>query len=192
MFPKGKQIFCAFAFIPLLAMAQEKVRVDIKTNTGCLYSEMVNYDRVDFRKSSKVLWDGKCKGGYLDGNGNLTLQDNEGGLQNISASYINGMESGGGTSRYESPKIKTKFTGNWLNGLRVKGILEVTYPSGVSFIYEGPFNDGKFTGDGKIEYSDGRKYQGLFNENKLIKGKVIYKSGSIYQGEFANLKPHGA
>jgi hypothetical protein len=192
MFPKDKKILCVFLFAPLLAFAQERIRIDIKTNKDCLYSEIVKVERLEVRKSSRILWDGKCKGGYLDGKGNLTLHDIEGGIDYVSVNYINGMENGEGTAYYESQKIKIKFRGSWVNGSRTKGILEVTYPTGVSFIYEGPFNDGKFTGDGKIEYADGRKYQGFFNENKLIKGRVIYKSGAVYEGEFANLKPHGA
>jgi len=193
MYPSAKNLVYLTLFFHLTVSAQEKVRVDIKTDKGCVYSELVKPERVEIRKQSTVTWDGKCKGGYLDGFGNLTLKDAEGGVQKVSTTYINGMENGKGTSSSDTPKQKTTFSGNWINGYRTNGTLEVTLISGVSFIYEGAFQENKFFGDANLVYADGTKFKGFFQDGRLLRGQVTYKNGVIYEGEFSKsaMKPEG-
>jgi hypothetical protein len=193
MYPNARNLVYLTLFFHLTVSAQERVRVDIRTDKGCTYSELVKPEKVEIRKLSTVTWDGKCKGGYLDGFGNLTLKDAEGGMQKVSTTYINGLENGKGTSISESPKIKTIFNGSWINGYWINGTLEVTQTPGVSFTYEGAFQENKYFGEGKLEYFDGTLFKGFFQEGKLTKGKVTYKNGVVYEGEFSNLalRPEG-
>ena len=193
MYLNARNLIYLVLLMHLVAGAQEKIRIDIRTDKGCTYSELVKPERAEIRKLSTVIWDGKCKGGYLDGFGNLTLKDAEGGIQKVSTTYINGMENGRGTSETDSPKQKTKFNGTWINGYRANGTLEVTQTTGVSFIYEGAFLENKFVGDATLAYADGTIFKGFFQEGRLLKGQVTYKNGVVYEGEFSNsgMKPGG-
>lgn len=186
MYLNARNLIYLALLIHFVAGAQEKIRIDIKTDKGCTYSELVKPERAEIRKLSTVTWDGKCKSGYLDGFGNLTLKDAEGGIQKVSTSYINGMENGKGSATNEFTNRKTKFTGSWVNGFMVEGILEVTPFTGTSYIYEGSFQENKFVGDAKIEYADGTIFKGFFQQGKLVRGNVTYKNGVFYEGEFSN------
>ena len=51
--------------------------------------------------------------------------------------------------------------------------------------YKGDFKKGRFHGKGRIEYSNGDIYEGDFINDKVSKGKMLYKnSGQKYIGEF--------
>ena len=59
-------------------------------------------------------------------------------------------------------------------------------------IYEGKFEDGKFTGKGSFILSDGRKYEGYIKDNKLHGQGTLYpeegKDDLIWEGIFEDGK----
>jgi hypothetical protein len=64
---------------------------------------------------------------------------------------------------------------------------------GVRCLYEGHLDkDGKPSGQGRLTYSNGRFYEGEF-ENGMIQGqgKMTYPNGETYEGGFKNGKRHG-
>lgn len=64
---------------------------------------------------------------------------------------------------------------------------------GVRCLYEGHLDkDGNPSGQGRLTYSNGRLYEGEF-ENGMIQGqgKMIYPNGESYEGSFKNGKRHG-
>lgn len=55
--------------------------------------------------------------------------------------------------------------------------------------YDGKFYHGIFWGDGILKKSDGTIYDGTFNNNLLVNGKFIAKSGSYFIGTFEDGQP---
>ena len=59
-------------------------------------------------------------------------------------------------------------------------------------VYVGDLKDGKRHGQGKLTFSDGRKYEGEYRDDKRHgQGTEIYSDGSSYEGEWKDGKRHG-
>mmetsp|Transcript_6264 Transcript_6264/g.9359 ORF Transcript_6264/g.9359 Transcript_6264/m.9359 type:complete len:516 (+) Transcript_6264:105-1652(+) len=57
--------------------------------------------------------------------------------------------------------------------------------------YEGSYLDGKRHGEGVVEYGDGSRFEGVFEHGEMIKGKMSFASGTVFQGEMKNGAPDG-
>lgn len=82
-----------------------------------------------------------------------------------------------------------KIVGEWLND-DLTGYAEVTYSNGD--IYLGEYRDSMKTGTARYFFRDGSKFEGLFEFDRMVRGKMLYSDGSIYEGEFsADARRHG-
>jgi hypothetical protein len=169
----------------------DRTRLEIDTDKGCKYAEFVTSDRIQIRKQLSISWTGYCENGYISGEGTLTLKGIEADTTVIKTTFSNGLENGQGESKNESPKGRSFFIGNWKDGMRTNGMLEI-YPQGASpFKYEGEFSDGKYNGFGKFT-RDGTLYEGSYkNGIPDGKGKWIYPNGNSYEGEIKENKLAG-
>jgi len=81
------------------------------------------------------------------------------------------------------------FRGQFANNTFLKG--ELTLPDGTRF--DGHWKqDNKFSGAGTIAYPNGDFYQGEWSTFlPHRKGRMDYKIGKTYTGEFFNGKKHG-
>ena len=123
----------------------DRTRLEIDTDKGCKYAEFVTSDRIQIRKQLSISWTGYCENGYISGEGTLTLKGIEADTTVIKTTFSNGLENGQGESKNESPKGRSFFIGNWKDGMRTNGMLEI-YPQGASpFKYECEFSDGNIT-----------------------------------------------
>ena len=57
--------------------------------------------------------------------------------------------------------------------------------------YEGYFENGVFSGLGRMLTSEGEIITGQWSEGDLTKGKILYFNGKTYEGELKNLAPDG-
>ncbi len=72
-----------------------------------------------------------------------------------------------------------------------KGIVEI---NGHKYERKWILNEGEniIDGCGVIIYSDGDRYDGYFQYNKLnCRGRMIYASGTVYEGEWKDDNRHG-
>ena len=93
-------------------------------------------------------------------------------------------------------EIQLKFHGVLENGTPV-GSGTIDFPDSVATAlpfkrYTGKFNDGKlFDGPGRLEYLDGRIFEGEFFNGSILSGKMIYPNGDTYEGQFHDGNRHG-
>jgi len=86
----------------------------------------------------------------------------------------------------------SRYEGDWMNNMRHgKGIMRYTDSYFNLFVYEGEWNEDKKKGHGMMSISNSKKnykgtieYEGIWDNNILIKGKLTYDNGSVYEGEF--------
>jgi hypothetical protein len=169
-----------------------RVRLDFPTDKGCIYSELrLPTSDLSLRKKAIVTWTGLCKDGYITGKGTLKI-DSNGTIQTIIATFKNGFEEGLGYTILESINgYKEWYEGEYKNGFRVQGKVEVNFGDGGSYIYEGGLKEGKFFGEGSLKrtFKDG-KYslsKGYFEDGKLNgKGLIKYSNEVIDEGFFVN------
>ncbi len=97
--------------------------------------------------------------------------------------YKNGYRDGKGT--YKFGNELTFLTCNWIEGKRADGYAEWTWKSGTT--YKGNIVNGKYDGKGIMTYSDGKKFEGTWKEDKPYTGKGIYYiAGNSYEGKYVN------
>jgi hypothetical protein len=95
-------------------------------------------------------------------------------------------ENGNITGRFESKTGDEHIIiENWIEGASSKG---TEIKNGNTYTGQFKTENGNYfrSGNGKINYSDGRKYEGTFANNKRLKGILTFKDGSFYNGEFEN------
>ena len=83
------------------------------------------------------------------------------------------------------------YKGSVVNGL-FSGQGSLTNPYGDKYI--GKFKDGKFNGQGTLTFVNHVKcvkYEGEFKDDKPVKGIMIYKDGSNYNGDWEDCKLNG-
>lgn len=134
---------------------------EYKTNNSCTYKE----ESFERQVSLKVNWDGKCKNGYINGNGTLMTEDRDSVVQVCEGTYIDGWENGNGKCTKNFNKINLIYTatGTFLNGQLISGLNELESADGKVTI-EGSFNyfkNNDVSGHGKIYY-DNAEYLGEF------------------------------
>jgi hypothetical protein len=90
-------------------------------------------------------------------------------------------QNGSGTYRYSAT---SKYSGQFLNGLR-EGKGKITFSNGN--IYEGLFSRNKMQGEGTMNYGNGDRYTGTWlNDQPSGKGVYAFKTKERYEGDFKN------
>lgn len=175
------------------AFGRTLVEAEVKSTSGC---KIVLYmDALDQRpaKLRKLLWTGKCKDGYAEGDGTSETLWDSGQTSKTNAHFKRGREEGQGTSEVTlQDGTKAFFRGNYSRGI-AKGLGERTTQSTSGEIakYRGDFLDGVPDGSGALE-SVNFTYKGNFRDGKPNGvGRFEYKAGRLYEGDVKDSKPHG-
>jgi hypothetical protein len=58
-------------------------------------------------------------------------------------------------------------------------------------IYMGAFVKCRKKGQGRLEFFDGRVFEGEFKHDKMVKGHLKFKDGSYYRGQFKRGRRNG-
>lgn len=189
-----KTIVAVFLFFVAINMsfAQEGKYVKVK-NKDCLYYSTSN--------GWKYEWKGKCKNGYLNGEGSLNVYDSDGeldytykggmimgkengecklyedGILHTIGNYKNGIETGEWKAYYKSGKLHT--IGNYKNGIET-GEWKAYYENG-KLQAEGKYENGEQSGEWRVYYESG-KLQAIVSYEKGKEngeGKSFYENGKI-------------
>uniref|UniRef100_A0A6C0I6S1 MORN repeat-containing protein n=1 Tax=viral metagenome TaxID=1070528 RepID=A0A6C0I6S1_9ZZZZ len=145
----------------------------------------LNEDGVD------KIYNGQWRNDYMTGRG--TMKFSNGDI--YEGDFVVDKMSGHGKLTYKNGDV---YDGNWAND-RPNGIGTYTYD--VSQVlpghydrakYVGHFLDGKFHGQGRMEYTHGEVYEGEWaNDNMNGLGQKWFYDGSTYEGNFVNGIIHG-
>ena len=107
------------------------------------------------------------------------------------AKYSGNMENNmpHGYGVYETNNIK--YVGYFNNG--VFDLFGSLTDKVIKYTYTGQFKNGMKNGYGKLEFSDGKYFEGIFENNMCNDfGLMIYPDGEKYIGEFKNNKADGS
>lgn len=145
----------------------------------------LNEDGVD------KIYNGQWRNDYMTGRG--TMKFSNGDI--YEGDFVVNKMSGHGKMTYNNGDV---YDGNWAND-SPNGIGTYTYD--VSHVlpghydrakYEGNFVNGKFHGQGRMEYTHGEVYEGEWaNDNMNGFGKKKFHDGSTYEGNLVNGIIHG-
>ncbi len=96
------------------------------------------------------------------------------------------LKQGIGTRRYiDGSKYRGNFEGNKING---HGTMHYCAEDpGQLKKYTGEWKDGRFHGTGELEFTNSceiRSYQGEFYQGLFHQGKITYRDGGYYEGQF--------
>lgn len=126
-----------------------------------------------------VKWDGPCKDGYAEGEGNLEWFVN--GIFNgfYKGALVRGVRHGYGyNKRPDGVQYEGHFVGGAYEG---RGILL----AGFGDRYEGEFKGGLFDGLGTMTYGLGGRYEGYWKAGSYHgKGKATFAGGQVLEGDF--------
>ena len=90
------------------------------------------------------------------------------------------------------PEESVTWEGSCVNGKAAgKGIASWFNRGILTQTNEGEFVDGKWSGKGKLVDADGRVFDGEFRDSRFY-GRVSWKNGTFFEGEFVNGQPHNA
>ena len=172
-------------------------------------NKRVTNDNIMIYTKNNFYYKGSVVNGLFSGQGSLT---NPYGDKYI-GKFKDGKFNGQGTLTFVNYVKCVKYEGEFKDDTIVKGIM--IYKDGSN--YNGDWKDGKRNGQGTFTHLNGAryigqwkdgvangqgtltfvnnvkyvKYEGEFKDDKLVKGIMIYKDGSNYNGEFLEQKKHG-
>ena len=144
---------------------------------GGVYQGIYKNDLIDkygvFIDEKGNYYKGNLKNGKEEGEGELFIKNKF----KYNGGFSNDIQNGFG--KEENLIDGSIYEGNFVNGSKTgKGKLT--------------FKDGKFDGNGKINYVDGRVYEGEFKNNMMNgKGEFKWKDGEKYTGNYLNNLKHG-
>jgi len=104
--------------------------------------------------------------------------------------YIGGRNSSGHPHGHGTlqKSVGTRFAGNWSNGI-LSGNGTIEFIDGK---YEGDIEDFKQQGKGYLTYNNGDVYEGEWSKGlKCGRGTLIYVNGDVYKGEWLDDIIHG-
>jgi hypothetical protein len=107
-------------------------------------------------------------------------------VKTIESDFVNG-ESNGQAVIYFQDCDAIKLTGFTQND-KINGTCVIEFLDGS--IFRGNFRDNLKSGRGFVSFSNGDNFEGEFKNNKAVSGKITYKDGSWYEGEFGQLEEH--
>lgn len=117
-------------------------------------------------------YEGEWKNGKLNGRGALTYADGS----VYEGEFVDNEKNGEGTYTKADGTVVTE---NWVNGSKVETL---TLEDGT---YTGGVTDGKPDGQGTMEYTDGRVYEGEWKDGvQNGKGRLTGTDGNYYDGEW--------
>ena len=142
-------------------------------------------DKITIYTNSNNRYSGSVLKGLFSGQGTLTRTNGD----TYNGEFENGKRNGRGTMIFANG---CECNCNWING---KANGEGTFTSFNGNKYIGEFQGGKRNGKGTLTWGNlekiRNKYEGEFINNNYVKGIMIYKDGSNYNGEFLEKKKHG-
>jgi hypothetical protein len=128
----------------------------------------------------------RTEGEFVDGvlNGRGIFTDVKG--SRIVANFVNGKMEGRGVITFAGGG--GKIDADFVNGEAVRGI--AVTPAGER--YEGELKNLQRHGKGKLQFKNGTIYEGNFVENRMEGyGTMFYTDGGRYDGEWRNEMPNG-
>jgi len=187
-----KIVLIIISFLQLInsASADQSREVTVFSNGGCRYVETADAFTESILLRSKINWNGRCKDGYLDGLGTLTISRVDGTSQIVTGNYSRGKENGfGELVSKKGSIIEYSYVGQFMDGY-LHGFGKLTYEDGI--FYEGDFFKGERHGLGRLTQKD-IEFSGQFIENQLLGEGVIEakKTGVRYVGGVKGFKRHG-
>lgn len=213
------RIYLGFALLAMgtsVICAADDQAVELKNKSGCKVVVWQSAESMARHKPKSLDWNGRCKDGYLDGQGKAvvlfdsgttitseavfrrgkeegfgesTIYSKENGTIRFRGVFVDGRGNGSGQLSVSGPKGEIEYVGEFVHSkFHGKGILK--HPQ---YVYTGDFRDSKPDGVGRFELKNGAKYEGEVKLGKPEgKGKLDYADGkSVYQGLFRNGKPDG-
>jgi antitoxin component YwqK of YwqJK toxin-antitoxin module len=192
---KYKILFIFNVLISFIGFSQD-LRNDsliVSVQEQCKYVDFNYFD------SASYQWTGECKAGWLEGYGELKALKNGKEVYTIVSHFEKGLAQGQGTFFDHADEIK--FSGPFQDG-KIYGVGE--YWNGRGDYYKGYIRNYVLHGKGKIIYSNGSEFEGLFyqsnfwtgvftslQEEKInfLKGKKVEKLSSVkeYNPRFGEL-----
>lgn len=131
------------------------------------------------RKSQTVSFSGRCRGGKVEGPGELIWSDGEGRIT-VEGVFNDGKLNGHGMAIWADG---SRYEGDFRDG-EMHGYGMATYPDG--FRYEGGWRDGERHGYGMGTWSDGRRYVGGWRGARAQGwGAFTDADGNNYVGEWS-------
>lgn len=82
------------------------------------------------------------------------------------------------------------YQGMLLNGVP-EGMGELVDINENELLYQGHFKNGFYHGRGTLYMNNTQVKDGIFEKNRLIEGRTIYRDGSMYIGQYHNGSHHG-
>jgi len=153
-----------------------------------------------WKTSDAVLckeYTGSWKNGLMDGNGHMKWHHPHPNYsKNYKGEWKNGYIHGYGTMVVRHPYHRNKITltGQWVRGqMKGQGIMKNEEPDGTWKMYKGTLNEASVdlandfnrNGRGIMTWSDGRKYDGTWNNDKMNGfGEYTASNGNVYRGVF--------
>jgi hypothetical protein len=150
------------------------------------------------------IYSGEFKNGKPDGQGTMKYDDHT-----YNGSFVNGLEDGEGVYTNKDGRAeKVKYTAgvktvialekiaaadykpliaqdvNCLDGNCITGYGTYKFPSGNK--YTGNFKEYKREGQGVFYFTNGDKFDGVFNNNEKVSGTYSFSTGAKYKGTYDN------
>lgn len=96
----------------------------------------------------------------------------------------------------EKPHGRGKATyqsGRWYDGEWEQGVVtgHGSLKDKEGDLYEGEFQNNEKHGSGTMTFADGHVFFGEYSHNEMVKGKIIYKDGSSFEGAWVDGMKHG-
>ena len=145
--------------------------------------------------SNHDIYDGEWKDGKMHGIGTYRFWNKREDryVQVYEGSFSEGKRNGNGRMKFSNHDV---YEGTWQNdfcwfadGSIFHGIwkfdkmLRGVYRSSNGEFYDGELKDGLFHGYGKLFYTDGKWFEGVFKNGEPSKGKLFTTDGEIHEIE---------
>lgn len=154
-----------WAWVPI-AFSESKVSVErlltsdprrwAKDQRGC---RLFDYS---LHEGAKYDWSGGCLGGYIHGEGRLTVIKNDSEIYRVIGIYQHGLIEGQATRVVAN---QSEYQGHFLRGLKHGKGLQVWKHD---MRYEGEYVDNCMEGQGEMSWSNGVRFAGIFVNGKAI------------------------
>jgi hypothetical protein len=147
------------------------------TYTGTLENGLPNGIGKFYRANPEGLWwhyEGEFANGQFHGEGIITWENG----RTLQGTYVDSVLNGKGiyTTVNSDGEVIIRYEGWFVNGkYHGEGTLEYTDQNGIPSVYVGNFVDNVFHGEGRIYRRGQHSHEGVFENGDLHNGKVLFE-----------------